>query len=145
MKTTSQKKSSSKAPDQTAHLLPPPVTEAAATIPQPTTETKPDTRLPIDSEKRQANRFLPTDKVLTMLKATNPELFNLAEVVGRWIWIHFAEAPAAEWRQQLSQLGFHWNRERQAWQHPCGTFRLHGSGDPHEKYEAYFPSDQQAT
>jgi hypothetical protein len=47
-------------------------------------------------------------------------------------------------RQILAQLGFHWNRERQAWQHPCGAFRLHGFQDPHEKYESYFPADSRA-
>jgi hypothetical protein len=41
----------------------------------------------------------------------------------------------------LAQLGFQWNRERQAWQHPCGAFRLRGAGDPHEKYQSYFPAD----
>ena len=77
-----------------------------------------------------------------MLHTVNPELFNLAEVVGKWIWIHFNETPAASWRQQLSQLGFHWNRERQSWQHPCGCFRPHGSGDPHDKYPTYYPGDE---
>jgi hypothetical protein len=24
---------------------------------------------------------------------------------------------------ELAQLGFHWNRRRQVWQHPCGQFR----------------------
>ena len=105
---------------------------------------KKDTRLPIDSEARKANRILPTDKVLALLHTVNPDLFNLAEVVGKWIWVQFKEQPTAELRQQLAQLGFHWNRERQAWQHPCGAFRLRGFQDPHEKYESYFPADSRA-
>jgi hypothetical protein len=100
-----------------------------------------DTRLPIDSEARKRNRTLPTPKVLEILKASNPGLFNLAEVVGKWVWVTFKEQPAAEIRQQLAQLGFHWNRERQAWQHPCGQFRLHSVQDPHQKYSSYYPAD----
>jgi hypothetical protein len=102
---------------------------------------KPDNRLPIDAEARKKNRILPITKVLELLKTSNPGLFNLAEVVGRWIWVAFRETPAPELRQQLAQLGFHWNRERQAWQHPCGAFRLRSMTDPHQKYSCYFPAD----
>ena len=102
---------------------------------------KKDNRLPIDTEARKKNRTLPTAKVLELLKTSNSGLFNLAEVVGYWIWVTFRETPAAELRQQLAQLGFHWNRERQAWQHPCGAFRLRSQADPHEKYSSYFPAD----
>jgi hypothetical protein len=97
---------------------------------------------PIDTEARKQNRTLPTSKVLELLKSNNPGLFNLAEVVGKWVWVQFREMPAPELRRVLAQLGFHWNRERQAWQHPCGAFRLRGAGDPHEKYSSYFPADE---
>jgi len=135
MKTTSQKKNSelvSRAAQLTSDTAP--LAQSAA--------AKPDTRLPIDTEARKANRTLPTDKVLALLHTVNPDLFNLAEVVGKWIWVSFKEQPAASLRQQLAQVGFHWNRERQAWQHPCGAFRLRGAGDPHEKYPTYYPGDQ---
>ena len=102
---------------------------------------KPDNRLPIDREQRTKNRTLPTPKVLELLKSSHPGLFNLAEVVGKWVWVTFQQQPAAELRQQLAQLGFHWNRERQAWQHPCGQFSLSSATDPHEKYGSYFPAD----
>ena len=105
---------------------------------------KPDNRLPIDTEARKKNRTLPTAKVLELLKTSNSGLFNLAEVVGKWVWVTFRETPAPELRQMLAQLGFHWNRERQAWQHPCGAFRLRGFQDPHEKYQSYFPADSRA-
>ncbi|MDR3458083.1 MAG: hypothetical protein P4N60_11595 [Verrucomicrobiae bacterium] len=101
-----------------------------------------DTRLPIDSEARKKNRTLPTEKVLHLLQTASPELFRLAEVVGKWVWVAFQDQPAAEIRQQLAQLGFHWNRERQAWQHPCGQFRLASVQDPHQKYSSYYPADQ---
>jgi hypothetical protein len=106
-----------------------------------TESQKKDNRLPIDTEARKKNRTLPTPKVLELLKSSNPGLFNLAEVVGKWVWVQFRETPAPELRQILAQLGFHWNRERQAWQHPCGAFRLRGFQDPHEKYACYFPAD----
>ena len=111
-------------------------TEASATAPQ----TKPDNRLPIDAEARKQNRMLPTPKVLNLLLTTAPDAYRLAEVVGKWVWVTFKEQPAAEVRQQLAQLGFHWNRERQAWQHPCGKFSLGSQADPHEKYSSYRPS-----
>ena len=129
MKTTSQKNTSG-TPGQ------------IRTVEQTTSTDKPDTRLPIDSEARKKNRTLPTDKVLAMLQTASPELFRLAEVVGKWIWVTFQQQPAAEIRQQLAQLGFHWNRERQAWQHPCGQFRLSSASDPRERYTSYHPADQ---
>ena len=113
--------------------------EAAAAQTAPQAERK-DNRLPIDSEARKANRTLPTPKVLTLLHQQLPAAYRLAEVVGKWVWVTFKEQPAAEIRQQLAQLGFHWNRERQAWQHPCGKFSLSSAGDPHEKYSSYHPA-----
>ncbi len=101
---------------------------------------KPDTRLPIDSETRKQNRTLPTPKVLNALFTSLPDVYRVAEVVGKWVWVTFKEQPAAEIRQQLAQLGFHWNRDRQAWQHPCGQFSLSSSSDPHEKYSSYRPA-----
>ena len=105
---------------------------------------KPDHRLAIDREQRTKNRTLPTPTVLQRLQSTLPEVYRFAEVVGKWVWVQFNEQPAAEIRQQLAQLGFHWNRQRQAWQHPCGQFSLSSSYDPHEKYSSYHPADQQA-
>ena len=115
-----------------------------SSINTPAQPEKKDNRLPIDTEARNKNRTLPTSKVLELLKNANPGLFNLAEVVGKWVWVAFRETPAPELRQILAQLGFHWNRERQAWQHPCGQFRLRGFQDPHEKYASYFPADSRA-
>jgi len=109
--------------------------------PQAAPVTKPDTRLPIDSEARMKNRTLPTEKVLALLQQKDRRLWELAEVVGKWIWVSFSEQPAPTVRQTLAQLGFHWNRTRQSWQHPCGQFRLSSAGDPHEKYQSYQPAD----
>jgi len=110
----------------------------------PSGSDRKDHRLPIDTEARKANRTLPTPKVLNLLQTQLPDAYRLAEVVGKWIWVQFAEQPAAEIRQQLAQLGFHWNRERQAWQHPCGAFSTGSPHDPHEKYGSHFPADTRA-
>ena len=122
-------------PVNTANRVSEPVTTPTAAV------EKKDNRLPIDSEARKTNRTLPTEKVLALLQQQDRRLWELAEVVGKWIWVSFSEQPAPTVRQTLAQLGFHWNRTRQAWQHPCGQFRLSSSGDPHEKYQAYHPAD----
>jgi hypothetical protein len=116
--------------------------EQIRTVEQSDTKAqRPDNRLPIDAEARKKNRTLPTPKVLHLLLTSLPDAYRLAEVVGRWVWVRFTEQPAAEVRQQLAQLGFHWNRERQAWQHPCGHHSLSSASDPHERYASYFPAD----
>ena len=122
-------------------------TQASAPAPAPEQAERKDNRLPIDSEARKQNRTLPTPKVLSLLHQQLPAAYRLAEVVGSWIWVRFPDRPSGtddlgRWRchQQLAQLGFHWNRERQAWQHPCGKFSLGSQADPHEKYSAYYPA-----
>jgi hypothetical protein len=137
MKTTSQKNNSG-TPGQIRT-----VEQQTVAAPQAQPDKK-DNRLPIDTEARKKNRTLPTEKVLNLLLNKQPDIYRLAEVVGKWVWVTFKEQPAAEIRQQLAQLGFHWNRERQAWQHPCGQFRLRGFQDPHEKYSSYYPADRKA-
>ena len=134
MKTTSQKKSN-RLPQESKLVVP------QAQTPETPQPERVDTRLPIDSEARKANRTLPTEKVLTLLQQQDRRLWELAEVVGKWIWVSFSEQPAPTVRQTLAQLGFHWNRTRQSWQHPCGQFRLSSAGDPHEKYPTYCPAD----
>jgi hypothetical protein len=144
MKTTSQKNHSGLG-NKSAQLFGSKTPEAQSAVAGGQSGTdKKDNRLPIDAEARKKNRTLPITKVLELLKTSNPGLFNLAEVVGKWVWVAFRETPAPELRQQLAQLGFHWNRERQAWQHPCGVFRLHSIQDPHQKYSSYFPADIKA-
>jgi hypothetical protein len=114
---------------------------------QPQAQTAPerkDTRLPIDTEARKKNRSLPTEQVLALLQLQDRRLWEMAEVVGKWIWVSFSESPAATVRQTLAQLGFHWNRTRQAWQHPCGNFRIGSAADPREKYQSHHPADMAA-
>ena len=71
-----------------------------------------------------------------------PRAYELAEVVGKWIWITFPEQPVETLRADLSQLGFHWNNTRKCWQHPCGETLPRGQHNPREKYATYFPADR---
>ena len=133
MKTTKTQLIQSSEPVQHSH------TDTAAAKTE-TQQPRVDTRLPIDAEARKQNRTLPTPKVLNLLHSQLPVAYRIAEVVGKWVWVQFKEQPTPEVRQVLAQLGFHWNRERQAWQHPCGKFSLSSAGDPHEKYSSYKPA-----
>jgi len=92
----------------------------------------------IDFIRRKANRSLDTDKLLSLLERETPTFFELAEVVGKWVWIQFAERQPAKVTRVLAELGFHWNKTRQAWQHPCGLYRdLASRIDPRRKYSCY--------
>ena len=75
----------------------------------------------VNYTEREANRKLPQDRVLKILERWMPLQRKMASVVGSWIWIQFKSEPPPEIRRDLSQLGFHWNRKRQLWQHPCGN------------------------
>jgi hypothetical protein len=83
-----------------------------------------------------ANRELPTQTVLDLLKAQLPKQFELAEIVGRWIWLDFPARTHRAAANTLWRLGFHWNQRRCLWQHPCGAcapYFVH-SGDPRRKF-----------
>lgn len=69
------------------------------------------------------NRALDTSCLLNLLRSRAPELFGIAEVVGKWVWVQFTDKQPATVTSQLSELGFHWNNVRQVWQHPCGLRR----------------------
>ena len=75
----------------------------------------------VNYNQRLENRKLTTKRVMESLRRWMPKQHRIATVVGNWVWISFNEAPVPQVRQELSQLGFHWNRKRQLWQHPCGN------------------------
>jgi hypothetical protein len=82
------------------------------------------------------NRELSLQKVLDLLKAQLPTQYELAEIVGRWIWLDFPARSHTAAANALWRLGFHWNQRRCLWQHPCGAcapYFVH-SGDPRGKY-----------
>ena len=101
-----------------------------------------DKRVKIDTARRQANRALNTDKLLSLLRSEAPKVFELAEIVGKWVWIQFDQKQPATVTSVLSELGFHWNGKRQSWQHPCGFFRDHSAPyDPRKKYGSRHAAD----
>jgi hypothetical protein len=112
--------------------------------PQPATLSPQSARPQIDLAKRQANRALGTTEVLHLLRSTAPALYEQAEVVGKWVWIQFADKQPSQITAALAQLGFHWNNLRQAWQHPCGALTKGSQTDPREKYGSYSAADKQA-
>jgi len=97
--------------------------------------------LQINLARRRANRELPTEKVLSLLQKEAPRFFELAEVVGKWVWVQFTEKQPREITSRLAEFGFHWNNKRQVWQHPCGAVTAGTQSDPREKYPTYFPAD----
>ena len=81
------------------------------------------------------NTMQATMDLLKKLKTEAPEIFEQALVVGQWVWLEFTGArPSPQILMKLRQLGFHWNKRRRCWQHPCGT---RAANDPRDngKYE----------
>ena len=95
----------------------------------------------IDFARRHRNRRLPTESLLTLIRRETPEFWELAEVVGRWVWIQFDGKQPRQITSALSEYGFHWNKRRQTWQHPCGTVAASSNQDPRRRYRSYFPAD----
>ena len=108
---------------------------------QLSTENRPK----IDIALRRTNRRLDTEKLLALLRSQTPDFFALAEVVGKWVWIHFDGKQSPTVTRVLAELGFHWNNNRQTWQHPCGTItEERAEYDPRKRYGSYFAADRQA-
>jgi hypothetical protein len=92
---------------------------------------------------RRENRKLETEKLLALLRSEMPNFFELAEVVGKWVWIRFSDKQPPTITRVLAELGFHWNNTRQSWQHPCGTIAdERATYDPRKRYGSYFAADQ---
>ena len=103
-----------------------------------------DTRPRIDLAKRDTNRQLGTQALLVLLRTQAPALYDVAQIVGKWVWVQFSEKQPPEITSQLAQLGFHWNNKRQCWQHPCGVPMTEASpDDPRAKYGSLFAADMQ--
>jgi hypothetical protein len=104
-----------------------------------------ETRAKIDFKRRFANRGLDTEKLLAVLRGEFPNFFQVAEVVGKWVWIQFDGKQPVQITSALSELGFHWNNTRQAWQHPCGTLTDDRANyDPRKRYGSYFAASKTA-
>ena len=113
-------------------------------INQPSTSADRPSLPPIDFARRRVNRSLSTERVIELLRLEVPGFFNMAEVVGKWVWIQFREKQPSKVTAVLAELGFHWNNKRQVWQHPCGTVTPVGFTDPRQRYHCYFPADLKA-
>jgi hypothetical protein len=89
------------------------------------------------------NRRLSTETVLNYLRTRLPRQYEVAEVVGKWVWLDVSPARKPGLASLLWALGFHWNQRRGVWQHPCGSFNPFGihPADPRAKYRSYFPAD----
>ncbi len=97
----------------------------------------------IDLALRRANRELNTNKLLALLRNDEPNFFQVAEVVGKWVWIQFAEKQPSKVTRILAELGFHWNTHRQTWQHPCGMIADERADyDPRQRYGSYFAASK---
>jgi hypothetical protein len=96
----------------------------------------------IDFARRRANRQLGTQDLLALLRTEAPRFYELAEVVGKWVWIQFTEKQPSDITARLAEFGFHWNNKRQVWQHPCGPVTVDASpDDPRAKYGSVHPAD----
>jgi len=94
----------------------------------------------LDLKLRKRNRQLPTGKLLQLLQTEAPEFRQIAHVVGQWVWIQFQQKQPQAITSELSQFGFHWNKRRQLWQHPCGTFATRRADyDPRRRYGSCVP------
>jgi hypothetical protein len=98
---------------------------------------------PSSVSKHLANRGLSTEAVLNFLRTQLPNQYELAEVVGKWVWLDVSPAGKPALAKMLWALGFHWNQRRGVWQHPCGKFDPLGSHprDPRTKYHTFFQAD----
>ena len=140
---TPDKAESSETETQTASAKAPETASDQTTNNQPPTINT-SIRPYVNFAEREAYRQLPVEKVLEKLKRWMPRQYELAEVVGKWVWITFPEQPIERVRADLSLLGFHWNNTRKCWQHPCGEALPRGTQEPREKYEVWFPKAAEA-
>src|ERR1035438_3975104 len=100
---------------------------------------------PRDFVRHCTNRRLSTETILNYLRTQLPRQYEVAEVVGKWVWLDVSPARKPGLASLLWALGFHWNQRRGVWQHPCGSFNPFGihPADPRAKYRSYFPADVQ--
>ena len=62
-------------------------------------------RAKINTARRQANRALNTDKLLALLRSETPNFFELAEIIGKWVWIQFADKQPSQVTRVSAELG----------------------------------------
>ena len=63
-----------------------------------------------------------TLSLLQRLKVEIPEVWEQAQVVGKWVWLEFNVAPIGAIRANLKKLGFHLERQAQMLATPMRCF-----------------------
>jgi hypothetical protein len=59
--------------------------------------------LRINFARRRMNRSLDSETLLAVLRGSAPRFFELAEVVGKWVWIQFVEKQPREVTSRLAE------------------------------------------
>ena len=122
-----------------------PPTRPTLTTAAPTTETSPQEpraprhvrqEMPPEAKARRAiMQREPAETVAAAIHAEAPEIAEHMKRVGAWLWVQFPTKPQPATLAKLKELGFTWNRNREAWQNPCGEFRRANRRiDPREIY-----------
>jgi hypothetical protein len=89
----------------------------------------------IDLDLRRTRRTFNVFHMVNLIKKEAPELAPLTSRVGGWLWLRFDGVQPPDVTARVAQLGFHWNNNRQVWQHPCGRFHKNpASYDPRARY-----------
>jgi hypothetical protein len=93
--------------------------------------------------EHNANRELSTQKVLDFLRSHLPQQYELAEIVGKWIWLDFPSESHRAAANTLWRLGFHWNQRLCVLKHPSGEFAPYSPHptDPRSKYGSQFATE----
>ena len=98
----------------------------------------------INLELRRANRKLETEKLLALLRSETPNFFELAEVVGKWVWIQFSDKQPPTVTRVLAELlafiGITPNRHGSTLAELIPDERA--TYDPRKRYGSYFAADQ---
>ena len=85
--------------------------------------------------RRAAMQLESAENVAAAIHAEAPEIAEHMKRVGAWLWVQFPSKPQPATLAKLKELGFTWNRTREAWQNPCGVFRRANRRiDPREVY-----------
>jgi hypothetical protein len=111
--------------------------ETATAVAQPAPAPADAKPLPpkIDLKLRRTRRTFNVFHMVNLIKKEAPDLAPLTSRVGGWLWLRFDGVQPPDVTARVAQLGFHWNNNRQVWQHPCGRFhRNPASYDPRARY-----------
>src|SRR5258708_36585262 len=91
MKTKSNKKTKSGLQNRIAQSS----TENTEAVAAPV-QTPAPALVSLDYDKRREYRNLPKENLLSLLRAEAPRFFELAEIVGNWVWIQFEDKQPRE-------------------------------------------------